>query len=98
MTRKDEDDLTVDDTVEVYRCDTAMEANRAIVEVLSTEHIMAFRRDRVSHALPAPATETGGYYIAVRGAEAAAARRLLRKGLEDRVLDAETGTVIAEAT
>ncbi len=84
----------VDDTVEVYRCFNEMEANRAIVEVLSQEHIMAFRRDRFSHALPAPGTEPGGYFIAVRQAEAEAARRLLREALRDGVLDGNSGSLI----
>ena len=52
-----------------------MAAQAAIDEVLEPLGIDAFVHDRVSHALPAPASMPGGYFIAVpltRAAEAAA--------------------------
>jgi hypothetical protein len=92
MAREDEE--LVDDTVEVYRTTNEMDANRAIVEVLSPEHILAFRRDRFSHALPAPGTETGGYFIAVRKIESEKARSLLEQALADGVIDKDSGSMI----
>jgi hypothetical protein len=83
-----------DELEEVYRCNADMEANRAIVEVLEPESIAAFRRDRVSHALPAPDAEPGGYFIAVPKDQADEARRLLAEALDDEVLDPDEGEVI----
>jgi hypothetical protein len=83
-----------EEMVEVYRCATEMEADRALVEVLEAEDIEGYRRDRVSHALPAPDSESGNYFIAVPIADAERARGLLQEALADEVLDADEGQVI----
>jgi hypothetical protein len=83
-----------EEMVEVYRCSTELEANRAIVEVLGPEAIEAYLRDRVSRALPAPDAEPGGLFIAVPDSQAARARELLREALEDGALDGDEGEVI----
>ena len=83
--------------VEVYRCSGEMEADRAMVEVLQPEGIEAFRRDRVSRALPAPDAEPGNFFIAVPESQTGRARELLREALEDGALDADEGEVIEDA-
>ena len=82
------------DLVEVYRCSSPLEADRAVVEVLEAAGIAAFVRDRASHALPSPATGVGSIFIAVAGGEAGKARQLLREALEDRALDREEGMLV----
>jgi hypothetical protein len=84
-----------DRLIEVYRCAHELEANRAMIEVLEPAGIAAFRRDRVSHAFPAPDTETGAYFIAVPEEDAVRARELLAEAQEDEALDAAEGEVIA---
>lgn len=83
-----------DNMVEVYRCNSEMEADRALVEVLEPEGIEGFRRTRMSRALPAPAAEPGSYFIAVYASQAGRARELLAEALEDEALDAKEGEVI----
>ena len=80
---------STDNLVEVYRSTDAMDADRAIVEVLQPEGIDCFLRDRVSHALPAPDSETGGYFVAVPEANADTARALLRQALSDGIIGGE---------
>lgn len=84
----------VDDLVEVYRCITEMEADRAMVEVLEPLGIESYLHDRVSHALPAPDSEAGAFFIAVNEDDAERAREALREALEDDVLDANEGELI----
>ena len=103
------DDMDVDDTddtpqeidigdlVEVYRSGHILEADRAIVEVLEPAAIPAFRRDRESHALPAPDSASGAYFIAVPREKAEEARQLLGQALADEVLDVDSGEVIGGA-
>ena len=55
-----------DDMVEVFRAVDRMGAQAAIDEVLGPLGIDAFVHDRMSHALPAPASMAGGYFTAVR--------------------------------
>jgi hypothetical protein len=86
---------TVDVLIEVYRCTSPLEADRAILEVLEPAGIAAFRRDRTMHALPAPDAEAGGYFIAVPSEDAAHARQLLAEAQEDEALDADDGDVLA---
>ena len=86
----------VDDLVEVYRCITEMEADRAMVEVLEPVGIESYLHDRVSHALPAPASEPGSFFIAVNAEDAERARDILREALEDDVLDANEGELIED--
>jgi hypothetical protein len=83
-----------DELVEVYRCISEMEADRAMVEVLEPLGIESYLRDRVSHALPAPVSEPGNYFIAVAEDDAERAREALREALEDDVLDANEGELI----
>lgn len=88
-----------EEMVEVYRCNSTMEADRAIVEVLEADGIEAYRRSRVSSSLPAPASEPGNYFIAVEASEAARAQALLEQALTDGVLDPDEGEVMGtEAT
>ena len=83
-----------EEMVEVYRANAAMEADRAIVEVLEPAGIEAFLRDRVSHAMPAPDATPGNYFIAVAAEDAANARVALREALEDEALDPAEGEVL----
>jgi len=85
---------SVDDMVEVYRCVTEMEADRALVEILEPLGIEGVMRDRVSHALPAPDAEAGSFFIAVHAEDAEKARDALREALEDEVLDSSEGELI----
>ena len=88
---------TDENLVEVYRCSSELEFGRAVAEVLEPEGIDGYRRDRASHSLPAPDSETGGLFIAVPEADAARARQLLREALSDGALDAQDGRVVEEA-
>ncbi len=82
-----------DEMVEVFRAPHQMAAQAAIDEVLEPLGIDAFVHDRMSHALPAPASMPGGYFVAVplgRAQEAAAA---LRDAVTDGAIEGEvTGT------
>ena len=71
-----------------------MEADRAALEVLQPSGIPAVRRDRVSHAIPAPSSEVGAYFLAVPEREAAHARKLIQRALNDGVLDGNEGQLI----
>lgn len=87
--------MAEDDVVEVFVTRNRMAAQTAIDTVLQPLGIVGFIHDRVSHALPAPATMPGGYFVAVpfqRGAEAAQA---LRDAITDGAID---GEVTVEAT
>ena len=78
-----------DEMVEVFRAADEMSAQAAIEEVLEPLGIEGFMRDRVSHALPAPASMPGGYFVAVpieRAEEAAAA---LRDAVTDGAIDGD---------
>jgi hypothetical protein len=78
-----------DEMVEVFRAADRMGAQAAIDEVLQPLGIDAFVHDRMSHALPAPASMPGGYFVAVplgRASEAAAA---LQDAVTDGALDGE---------
>lgn len=83
-----------EELVEVYRTVGLLEADRAMVEVLEPAGIRCFRRDRVSHALPAPDAQPGAYFIAVGTADAERARKLLAQAISDRALDAAEGEII----
>ncbi len=80
--------------IEVYRCANVMEADRAAVEVLGPSGIAAVRRDRVSHAIPAPSSEAGAYFLAVPEKEAAHARKLIQRALTDGILDGNEGQLM----
>jgi hypothetical protein len=75
-----------DDVIEVFSTADEMVAQTAIEEVLAPAGIDGFLHDRVSHALPAPASMPGGYYVAVPLAQAAQAAQALRDALEDGAL------------
>ena len=51
--------------VEVHRSDDQGEALRIVDTVLLPAGIQAVIHDRVDHAMPAPASQPGGYFIAV---------------------------------
>lgn len=80
-----------DEMVEVFRAADAMAAQAAIDEVLGPLGIDGFVHDRVSHALPAPASMPGGYFVAVPvesrhaggGGAAGRARRRRHRGRGD---------------
>ncbi len=78
---------------EVYCTDNEFAATVAIDEVLGAEGITAFRHDRRSHAIPAPASMPGQIGIAVPESLADEARSLLRQALLDGVL-LEDGQVV----
>ncbi len=78
-----------EELVEVFRTTDEMGAQAAIDEVLEPLGIDAFVHDRVSHALPAPASMPGGYFVAVPMDRAADATEALREALTDGVIDGE---------
>ncbi len=88
--------MSDDELVEVFRAVDAMGAQAAIDEVLEPLGIDAYVHDRMSHALPAPASMPGAYFVAVplgRVAEAAAA---LREAVTDGAIDGEvTAALVA---
>ncbi|HEX2572245.1 MAG TPA: hypothetical protein VH877_22060 [Polyangia bacterium] len=83
-----------EDLVEVYRTIGLLEADRAMVEILQPAGIPCFRRDRISHALPAPDAQPGAYFIAVSAGNAEQARKLLAQAISDRALDPAEGEII----
>jgi hypothetical protein len=84
-----------EELVEVFRAGDEMAAQAAIDEVLEPMGIDAYVHDRVSHALPAPASMPGGYFVAVpleRAEEAAAA---LREAVTDGAIEGEVTVAVA---
>ena len=79
---------------EVYRAAHILEADRATIEILQPAGVHVVRRDRVIHALPAPSSEVGAYFLAVPEREAAHARKLIQRALNDGVLDGNEGQLI----
>ncbi len=75
--------------VEVFRTREQMAAQTAIDEVLQPLGIDAFIHDRVSHALPAPATMPGSYFVAVPSDRASEAAQALRDAISDGAIDGE---------
>lgn len=78
-----------DDMVEVFRAVDRMGAQAAIDEVLGPLGIDGFVHDRMSHALPAPASMPGGYFVAVPAERAAEAVAALRDAITDGAIDGE---------
>jgi len=78
-----------DDLVEVFRAGDEMAAQAAIEEVLEPMGIEAYVHDRVSHALPAPASMPGGYFIAVPEGRAEEAAAALQEAVTDGAIDGE---------
>ena len=68
---------TPEDYVEVHRTADQEEALRIRDVVLRPAGIEAVIHDRVDHALPAPASQPGGYFIAVPAADRERALTLL---------------------
>jgi hypothetical protein len=68
---------TPEDYVEVHRTDDQGEALRMVEAVLRPAGIDAVIHDRVDHALPAPASQPGGYFVAVPSADRDRALALL---------------------
>jgi len=91
MTHKTQADVSY---AEVYRAAHILEADRAAVEILQPAGIAVVRRDRVIHALPAPSSEVGAYFLAVPAPDADRARRLLDRAQKDGVLDSDAGQVL----
>lgn len=79
---------------EVYRAAHIMEADRAAIEVLQPAGLSVTRRDRVIHALPAPSSEVGAYFLAVPEKDADQARKLLTLAQTDGILDPDAGQVL----
>jgi len=78
-----------DELVEVFRTTDELAARAAIDEVLGPLGIEAFVRDRVSRALPAPASMPGNYFVAVPIARASEAAAALGEALTDGAIDGE---------
>jgi len=78
-----------DDMVEVFRAVDKMGAQAAIDEVLGPLGIDGFIHDRMSHALPAPDSMPGGYFVAVPAERASEAVAALRDALTDGAIDGE---------
>ena len=78
-----------EDLVEVFRVGDELAAQAAIEEVLQPMGIDAFVHNRVSHALPAPASMPGGYFIAVAEARAEEAAAALREAVTDGAIEGE---------
>lgn len=78
-----------DDMVEVFRAVDQMGAQAAIDEVLGPLGIDGFVHDRMSHALPAPDSMPGGYFIAVPADRASEAVAALRDAITDGAIDGE---------
>ena len=85
---------TEEEMVEVYRCNSELEADRILVEVLEPEGIATYVRSRASHALPAPDSEAGAYFLAVPAGDAERARELLADARDDEVIDEEAGELL----
>jgi hypothetical protein len=64
------------DWVEIFRTTEMLEAERLRDQVLKPNGVEAVIRDRTSHPFNTP-TMVGGYYLAVRAADAERARELL---------------------
>ncbi len=92
MTNKAHADVSY---AEVYRAAHILEADRAAVEILQPAGIAVVRRDRVIHALPAPSSEVGAYFLAVPEKDAGRARHLLERAQKDGVLDSDAGQVLS---
>jgi len=78
-----------DEMMEVFRAVDRMGAQAAIDVVLQPLGIDASVHDRMSHALPAPASMPGGYFIAVPVVRAAEAAAALRDAVTDGAIDGE---------
>ena len=75
---------TPGDYVEVHRSDDQGEALRIVDTVLRPAGIEAVIHDRMDHALPAPASQPGGYFIAVPEADRDRAIDLIEDDAADR--------------
>jgi hypothetical protein len=75
-----------DELIEVFFTGDKMVAQTAIEEILAPAGIDAFVHDRMSHALPAPASMPGGYFVAVPAEQAMEAAQALRDALTDGAL------------
>lgn len=84
-----------DEMVEVFRAADAMAAQAAIDEVLGPLGIDGFVHDRVSHALPAPASMPGGYFVAVPVDRATQAAAALQDALVDGAIEGEVTVAVA---
>ena len=84
-----------DDVVEVFRAVDKMGAQAAIDEVLGPLGIDGFVHDRMSHALPAPDSMPGGYFVAVHADRATEAVAALRDAITDGAIDGEVTVGVA---
>jgi hypothetical protein len=76
-----------DDVVEVYRTDSTVEAHRVLDTLLAPAGIRGLIRDRMDHALPAPASQPGQLSIAVAAPDAQRAIEILKEAEEDGYID-----------
>jgi hypothetical protein len=83
--------------VEVYRTDNDIVAGLVAEEILGAAGIAAFRHDRRSHSIIAPASMSGDIGIAVEQSHAAAARKRLHEAKKDGILLDEGRLIEAEA-
>ncbi len=76
-----------DDLVEVFVTDSTVEARRVLDTLLLPAGISGDIRDRMVHAFPAPATETGAIAIAVSATDRDRAVAILKEAEEDGYID-----------
>ncbi len=78
-----------EELIEVFKTREQLAAQAAIDEVLEPLGIDGFIHDRMSHALPAPASMDGGYFVAVPKERAREAVEALREAVGDGAIDGE---------
>ena len=78
-----------EELVEVFRTVQQMAARTAIDTVLEPLGIDGYIHDRVSHALPAPDSMPGSYFVAVPSDRAGEAAQALRDAITDGAIDGE---------
>ncbi|MDB4968819.1 MAG: hypothetical protein JWN44_4508 [Myxococcales bacterium] len=84
-----------EELVEVFRTRDELAAQAAIDEVLQPMGIDAYVHNRVSHALPAPASMSGAYFIAVPSARVEEAAAALHEAVTDGAIDGEVTIGVA---
>ncbi len=73
---------SAEDFVEIYETDSQARAARIVAVVLRAQGVEAVLHDRTDHAIPAPASQPGSYFIAVPADDRERALTLLREYLE----------------
>lgn len=81
------DKVTESDLVEVFLTDSTVEARRVLDTLLRPAGIAGAIRDRMDHALPAPASQPGTIAVAVPAAARERAVAILKEAEEDGYID-----------